>query len=107
MKMKKKKLEYLFLRVSNPNNGFLSICFYEAKCKCKKHRTTKKHNNIIIIFFVFIYSNDFIIIKQKYFLYLMTVIDAEFDTEDHGSISATAIERRLEPLDARTRTRLI
>ncbi|MCI83039.1 hypothetical protein A2U01_0104314, partial [Trifolium medium] len=36
------------------------------------------------------------------------VIDADIGREDHGSIPATAIGRRLEPLDARTdiRTRL-
>ncbi|MCI45825.1 hypothetical protein A2U01_0067064, partial [Trifolium medium] len=30
------------------------------------------------------------------------VIDAELGREDHGSIPATAIGRRLEPLDVRT-----
>jgi hypothetical protein len=30
------------------------------------------------------------------------VIDAEFGREDHGSISATAIGRELELVDART-----
>ncbi|MCI23947.1 hypothetical protein A2U01_0045130, partial [Trifolium medium] len=36
------------------------------------------------------------------------VIGAELGREDHGSIPATAIGRRLKPLDARTdpRTRL-
>jgi hypothetical protein len=38
----------------------------------------------------------------------LVVIDAEFGKENHGSNSATAIERRIEPLDARIdlRTRL-
>jgi hypothetical protein len=34
------------------------------------------------------------------------VIDAEFGKEDHGSIPATAIGMRLEPLDVRTDPRI-
>jgi hypothetical protein len=38
----------------------------------------------------------------------LVVIDAELDREDHGSIFATAIGRRLKPLDIKIdpRTRL-
>jgi hypothetical protein len=32
----------------------------------------------------------------------LVVIDAEFDRKDHDSIPATAIGRRLKPLDVRT-----
>jgi hypothetical protein len=32
----------------------------------------------------------------------LVVIDAELDRDDRGSIPATAIGRRLKPLDART-----